>query len=450
MVAIMKRTLLSAFVLTLVLGAIGLSSGGRKAADEIQIEKGARNPWSHLRWNNAPDTFQFAIVSDRTGGHRARVFSQAVEQLNLLQPAFVVSVGDLVEGYTKDKKVLNEQWKELNGYVNKLQMPFFYVAGNHDVANGAQVEDWKERFGKRFYHFIYRDVLFLAACSDDQGENKGYGAVSKEQVEYFQNVLKQNQNVRWTVLIIHKPVWALAKANVEGFLEIEKALEGRKYTVFAGHVHRFQKFVRNGMNYYQLATTGGGSKMRGMSYGEVDHITWVTMKPDGPMIAHVLLDSVLPENMKPIVSNEEGVMVFNRKPVHPVKGIVLFDGTPVAGAKVVLNPVGDASMKAGPAADGYTEADGRFVLSTYKAWDGAPVGEYVVTVVNRETYFDERGKASANRLPGKYASAKTSSIKACTLRHSANPLVPRRRVQKWNARSSPPLAHHRRLRRRRL
>ena len=51
-------------------------------------------------------------VSDRTGGHRARIFSQAVEQINLLQPAFVVSVGDLIEGYTKDTTKLADQWTE--------------------------------------------------------------------------------------------------------------------------------------------------------------------------------------------------------------------------------------------------------------------------------------------------------------------------------------------------
>jgi predicted MPP superfamily phosphohydrolase len=184
----MKRILLSVVALTLVIGAIGLSSGARK--EEIQIDKEARNPWTHLRWNNDPDTFHFAVVSDRTGGHRARVFSQAVDQLNLLQPSFVVSVGDLIEGYSKDPKVLGQEWKELQSYVNKLQMPFFYVPGNHDLANAVEVNEWTERFGRRYYHFTYRDVLFLAVCTDDKGEDKGYGAISKEQTDYFANVLK--------------------------------------------------------------------------------------------------------------------------------------------------------------------------------------------------------------------------------------------------------------------
>lgn len=406
-----RRAALSLFALFLILGAIAFSAN-RKAEDEVQIEKGSRNPWTNLRWNNDPGTFHFAVVSDRTGGHRPRVFSQAVEQLNLLQPSFVVSVGDLIEGYSKSPKALNEQWLEFQGYVNKLQMPFFYVPGNHDVATEFQVKDWKERFGRSYYHFTYRDVLFLAVCTDDLGENNGYGAISREQVEYFANVLKMNPNPRWIVVMMHKPVWSLNNAKTEGWLEIEKALSGRKYTVFAGHVHRFQKFVRNGMNYYQLATTGGGSKLRGLPYNEVDHITWVTMKADGPIISHILLDGILPENMKPVVTAEEGVATLNRKPVQPVRGTVVFDGTPVQGAKVTFHLVDAKTGKSASVADAFTEADGRFALSTYKAWDGAPVGEYVVTVVQRDPKVDEPGQRTVNRLPEKYLSFKTSPLKA--------------------------------------
>src|SRR5581483_10904394 len=71
--------------------------------DKIRVEVEAKNPWTNLRVNNDPREFRFAIVSDRTGGHRAQVFSKAVERLNLLQPEFVISVGDLIEGYTEEK-----------------------------------------------------------------------------------------------------------------------------------------------------------------------------------------------------------------------------------------------------------------------------------------------------------------------------------------------------------
>ncbi|GAH72348.1 unnamed protein product, partial [marine sediment metagenome] len=51
----------------------------------------AEKPWTHLNFRNDPNAFQFAIVSDRTGGHRAGAFPEAVRKLNLLQPEFVLS-----------------------------------------------------------------------------------------------------------------------------------------------------------------------------------------------------------------------------------------------------------------------------------------------------------------------------------------------------------------------
>ena len=50
-----------------------------------------------------------------------------VNKLNLLQPEFVISVGDLIEGYTENQKELNRQWDEFDGFVKQLQMPFFYI-----------------------------------------------------------------------------------------------------------------------------------------------------------------------------------------------------------------------------------------------------------------------------------------------------------------------------------
>src|SRR5262249_35503528 len=133
----------------------------------LKIEVADRNPWTHLQLNNDPNDFQFVVISDRTGGHREKVFSRAVEQINLLQPEFVLSVGDLIEGYTTDAEKTAQQWREFQGYTSKLQMPFFYVAGNHDIANPYQDKLWQEKFGRRYYHFVYKDVLFLILCTED-------------------------------------------------------------------------------------------------------------------------------------------------------------------------------------------------------------------------------------------------------------------------------------------
>ncbi|MCS7045656.1 MAG: hypothetical protein NZO58_04805, partial [Gemmataceae bacterium] len=82
-----------------LLMVVGVGLGGAAAWSNYTREvrrthfpKEDRNPATHFRWNEAEGDFQFAFVSDRTGGHRANVFAQAVHKLNLLQPAFVVSV----------------------------------------------------------------------------------------------------------------------------------------------------------------------------------------------------------------------------------------------------------------------------------------------------------------------------------------------------------------------
>ncbi len=406
----MKRLLIGVLAGCVLLAAVALSGNHKPAGNGdfvVQIED--RNPWTHLRLVNTPEVFHFAVVSDRTGGHRARIFSQAVEQLNLLQPAFVISVGDLIEGYTKDEKKLAQEWKEFQGYACKLQMPFFYVAGNHDVANPLQEKHWRERFGRRYYHFVHRDVLFLMLCADDPHTSDGSG-IGKDQIAYVQQVLKENDSARWTIVALHRPLWDQQNLAKNGWLEVEKALANRPYTVFAGHVHRYQKFVRQGMNYYQLATTGGGSRMRGLKYGEFDHVVWVTMKKDGPVLANLLLDGIYPENLKQVITDEEGRLWTDRKPVHPVRGTILYEGAPVPEARVVFHLVDGKKFKR--AGDAIVEADGAFTLTTYQANDGAPVGEYAVTVEWREPWRDTAGRPGPNRLPMKYAKAETSGLRA--------------------------------------
>lgn len=66
--------------------------------------------------------------------------------------------------------------------------------------------------------------------------------------------------------------------------------------------------------------------------------------------------------------------------VAPVSGVLLVEGKPYPGGKIVFAPVAkDESGKAGRAAIGIPDAEGRFTLGTYSDDDGAVVGEHVVT-----------------------------------------------------------------------
>ena len=273
----------------------GAGNAPSPGGEPLQIRVESINPWTTLRLNNQPRNFQFAIITDRTGGHRPGVFAEAVKKINLMQPEFVISVGDLIEGYSQDNGQWALEWAEFQGKVETLQMPFFYVPGNHDLSNPLMAENWKRKFGRAFYEFRYHDVLFVALNSEDPSEPEGKSLrFSPEQQEWFAGVLKRHPDVRWTFVFMHKPPWMFADADhaKTGWNAIERALAGRKYTVFAGHVHSYARFERNGRDYIMLATTGGASKLRGKADGEFDQIVWVTMKDSEPLIANLLLDGI--------------------------------------------------------------------------------------------------------------------------------------------------------------
>ncbi|MEQ9412338.1 MAG: hypothetical protein RIF39_00835, partial [Cyclobacteriaceae bacterium] len=52
-------------------------------------------PWSYEPTGKTDGQFTFAIISDLNGGEREGIFEVAIEQINLLQPEFILSVGDL-------------------------------------------------------------------------------------------------------------------------------------------------------------------------------------------------------------------------------------------------------------------------------------------------------------------------------------------------------------------
>jgi hypothetical protein len=247
-----------------------------------------------LNFQNKPDDFQFAIVADRTGEHRPGVFAEAVEKLNLLNPQFVMSIGDFIEGKSEDEAELNHQWGEFDGLTTKLNMPFFYVPGNHDIGNEVMAKIWQQRRGSSYYHFIYRDVLFLCVNTEDTGHSH----ITDEQFEYFRGVIKANDNVRWTLVFLHKPLWWKLE-TLEYWQKFVALLGQRPYTVFAGHRHTYDKSVYDDKRYYILAKTGAGDEPVGLQECKFDHIVWVTMRDDGPLVANLLLDGILSDEPCP-------------------------------------------------------------------------------------------------------------------------------------------------------
>ncbi|MEM6928949.1 MAG: metallophosphoesterase [Myxococcota bacterium] len=317
------------------------------AIPDLDTHHTTARPWTSLAAKDDPSRFHFAIVTDRTGGVRPGVFRVGVDKVNLLQPAFVMSVGDLIEGYTEDRAQIEAEWDAFDATVEELDAPFFYVPGNHDIMNAEMDAAWTARFGASYYHFLYKDVLFLVLnaelfdLSDIEGwstdRTRGPGQPAwhasapvrqrhQAQMAYARDVLAANPDVRWTFVFVHKPYWrpsfvypprdpatrafVLDDYPVDGpwptslevtedWRRIAVMLGDRDYTAFAGHRHTYAyEDVGDATHTHEhisLATTGGASRLRGVSFGEFDHFLWVTMTEEGPVFANLLLDGVQPK-----------------------------------------------------------------------------------------------------------------------------------------------------------
>jgi hypothetical protein len=96
----------------------------------------------------------------------------------------------------------------------------------------------------------------------------------------------------------------------------------------------------------------------------------------------------------------------SRLRVHPAQGRVTLDGKPMRDATIFLHPVGVKDPRF-PRPRAVVGKDGTFVLGTYRKGDGAPAGDYKVTV---QWFSSTAGGAPRNVLPARYASAETSGL----------------------------------------
>jgi predicted phosphodiesterase len=279
-------------------------------------------PWTDENFDN--NTFTFAVFSDLTGGERPGIFDVAVAQLNLLRPELILCVGDLIEGDHQNLEELNQQWDVFDSRSTKAKAPVFYVGGNHDLSGKDMQDTWEERYGRRYYHFIYKNVLFLILDTEDntpervqeiatarrqaieilekEGEEafaktaygqmpeRNYGNIGQEQASYFKKVISEHPEVRQTFLFMHKAPWKF-EADQNHFEQIETALKGTDYTLFHGHEHAYAYEKRDGNDYIQLATTGGVQlPEKGRS---ADQVVLVTVEEERVDIANILLAGIL-------------------------------------------------------------------------------------------------------------------------------------------------------------
>jgi len=105
----------------------------------------------------------------------------------------------------------------------------------------------------------------------------------------------------------------------------------------------------------------------------------------------------------------------NRPPCYPVRGEVFVgqgqERKPAAGAVVVFHPTVPASGEV-PRPSAHVGEDGKFALTTYVKGDGAPAGDYAITIEWRPPRPPPpyKPKQTGDWLQGRYADPSTSKI----------------------------------------
>lgn len=284
----------------LVLGAVSLAHGDEKARAPVRA---GTDSDVDLRAPPAREGFTFLIYGDRTGGRPEglKILARAVEVSNTLDPDFVMTVGDLVNGYNAPAK-WKQQAANYKAVMGKLKMPWYPVCGNHDVYGGrtqpaGHLDLYKAHFGPLYYSFDYRFAHFVALFSDESLAFRNPAVtqnMSAKQMQWLRDDLAATK-AEQVYVFLHHPRWLYKGCNWPEVHDI-LAKDGRVRAVFAGHIHTLRDDgIRDGVHYFTLGATGA-SQNRFVETTGIHHLTHVRVRREGFSASHVALGSVLGSN----------------------------------------------------------------------------------------------------------------------------------------------------------
>jgi len=211
--------------------------------------------------NNKKEPFTFVQLCDPQLGmenfeHDTKTLRQAIQQINALDPDFVVICGDLVN-HPNDST-----YAALLKITRKLKMKCYPVPGNHDVGNvpnDTTLAYYRKTIGKDYYDFTYNGYLFM--MTDTQLWKVDVENESAKQDQWFKETLTNQAAGHKPVFVVgHIPLYVDSVDEQEQYFNFppdkrEELLSlFKQYNVAAfltGHTH---KTVINNYDNIQLVS----------------------------------------------------------------------------------------------------------------------------------------------------------------------------------------------------
>ena len=254
----------------------------------------------------ADAAFRFAILSDRTGGHVPGIYPRVIDEINLLGPDIVVTVGDHIEGYTDDVEWADAEWDSLMGLLGRLEAPVYVTPGNHDIWSDTSEEVYVRRTSRRpHYSFDYADAHFIIL---DNSRFESWDDLPEDQRLWLIADLEANRNAGHTFVFCHKPFWyftlAVGKPDPLHDILVRYEIDA----VFSGHFHYYFAGSYDGIDYASIGSSGGymyHQDDQPVERGEFFQFGWVTVRESGYDLALIHLDGVYPPDVATIETGRE-------------------------------------------------------------------------------------------------------------------------------------------------
>ena len=252
----------------------------------------------------ASNGFHFAVLSDRTGGHVEGVYPRVIEEIARLNPDFVVTVGDQIEGYTDDMVRANAEWDTIVAFLDGLDCPVYLTAGNHDIWSDDSEKIYRDRTGySPYYSFDHGNAHFVVL---DNSRLESWSDVGPEQLQWLRADLDAASDAEHVFVFAHKPLWTQTLAL--GLNDpLHDILAAHAVDVhFTGHVHLYFSAEYDGVNYISMGSSGGAmmSSEHSTTRGEFFQFGWVTVEDDYE-VAVVELGAVHGPDVSTVAVQEE-------------------------------------------------------------------------------------------------------------------------------------------------
>jgi 3',5'-cyclic AMP phosphodiesterase CpdA len=247
---------------------------------DLHLDKLEHHDFAWLAKEQAGDIRQIQNYSRITAEIMPRLFAtvrETVAELNnsTTKPAFVLQVGDFVEGLCGSHALATRHNRDAIAFVReaKLGAPFLFTKGNHDVTGPGATEAYREVFhpflGEQSAAFTGGGKLTTGSYSIEHGGAQFlfFDAYDRASLDWLEAALAK-RTARHCLVVIHPPVvpygaratWHLySSAKDAARREKLLTLLGRANAfVLGGHIHKFNTLVREtprGGRFLQLAVS---------------------------------------------------------------------------------------------------------------------------------------------------------------------------------------------------